>query len=202
MAAALIRCERVDLVDDHRARRREHLASGIGAEQHVERFRGRDDNMRRPAAHARALALRRVAGAHQRANFDVRIAQSRELGTDPRQRRFEIAPDIVGECLQRRDVDDAGLVRQRSFDTAAHESIDRREERGQRLARARRRRDEDMAARLNRGPRAHLGLGGRGKGLAKPAFDGGVEHCGLCHRSKIMAAGANCKAWVAATVQP
>ena len=195
MATALVRRERVDLVDDHRAGRREHLASGIGAEQHVERFRGRDDNMRRPAAHARALALRRVAGAHQRANFDVRIAQSRELGTDPRQRRFEIAPDIVGECLQRRDVDDAGFVRQCSFDTAAHE-------RGQRLARARRRRDEDMAARLNRGPRAHLGLGGRGKGLAKPGFDGGVEHCGLCHRSKIMAAGANCKAWVAATVQP
>ena len=193
MAAALVGRERVDFVDDHGARGREHRASGIGAEQHIERFGRGDDNVRWPAPHARTLALRRIAGAHERANFDVPIAERCELGANARERRFEIALDVVGERLQRRDVDDAGFVRQRALDTAAHESVDRREKRGQRLARAGRRRHEDMAALLDRGPRARLSLGGRGKGLAKPGPDSGVEHFGRCHGIKIAAGGARCK---------
>ena len=153
MAPPLVRGERVDLVDDHRARRREHLAAGLRAQQHVQRLGRRDDDLRRAAAHARALALRRVAGAHQRADLDVRIAQRDELGADARERRFEIALDVVGKRLQRRDIDDRRFVGQRARDALAHEVVDRREERGERLSRSGRRRDEDMATRLDRRPR-------------------------------------------------
>ncbi len=36
MSAALIRRQRVDLVDDDRPRRRQHFAAGLGAEQDIE----------------------------------------------------------------------------------------------------------------------------------------------------------------------
>ena len=72
--AALVRRERVDLVDDHGARGREHRAAGLRAEQDVERLRRGDEDVRRRAAHALALARRRVAGAHPGADLDVRQA--------------------------------------------------------------------------------------------------------------------------------
>ena len=54
----------VDFVDDDGARRRQHLAPGFRAEQHVKRFRRGHDDVRRAAAHPRALgaaACRRCA---------------------------------------------------------------------------------------------------------------------------------------------
>ena len=60
-----------------------------------------------------ALALRRVAGAHGGADLDVGQAQRAQLGADAGQRRFEVEADVVGQRLQRRDVDDRGLVGQR-----------------------------------------------------------------------------------------
>ena len=62
----------------------------------VERLRGRDQDVGRLAPHRLALALRRVAGAQA----------DRDLRADPLQRRAEVALDVVGERLQRRDVDD------------------------------------------------------------------------------------------------
>ena len=90
-AAALVCRDRVDLVDDHRARRRQHRAAGLRAEQHVKRFRRGDDDVRRLAAHALALARRRVAGAHP-----VRISTSgrpcaRKRLADAGERLFEVA---------------------------------------------------------------------------------------------------------------
>ena len=69
--AALVRRQRVDLVDDHGARGREHRAARLRAEQDVERLRRGDDDVRRAAAHAVALACGRVAGAHPGADVDV-----------------------------------------------------------------------------------------------------------------------------------
>ena len=109
----LLRGERMDLVDDHGARRREHLAARLRAEQHVQRLRRRDDDLRRPAAHAGALALRRVAGANERADLDVGKPERRELGADAGERRLQVALDVVGQRLERRDVDDRRFVGQR-----------------------------------------------------------------------------------------
>ena len=64
MRAALVRRQGVDLVDDHRARGRQHRAAGFRAEQDVERLRRGDEDVRRPPAHARRArraACRRCA---------------------------------------------------------------------------------------------------------------------------------------------
>ena len=71
MAAALVARERVDFVDDDGARRRQHFAARLGAEQDVQRLGRRDDDVRRPLAHPGALGLRCVAGADQCANLDI-----------------------------------------------------------------------------------------------------------------------------------
>ena len=61
---------------------------------------------------ARALGLRRVAGAHRGADLDIGQALPREFGADAFQRRLQVDVDVVGQRLQRRDVDDLGRVGQ------------------------------------------------------------------------------------------
>ena len=90
MAAALVRRHRMDLVDDDRPGRRQHRPAGFRAEQDVERFRGRDDDVRRAAAHLLALARGRVAGAHPAADIDVRQAPLAQHRADAGERRFEV----------------------------------------------------------------------------------------------------------------
>jgi hypothetical protein len=134
MRAALVRRQRVDFVDDYRARARQHRATGFGTKQDVQRFRGRDDDVWRLPAHAVAFGLRRVAGAHDRADFDVRQTEHHQFVADTVQRRFEIDADIVRQRLEWRHVDDEGFVGQGRFDAAAHEVVDRGEEGGECLA--------------------------------------------------------------------
>ncbi|HEX3407427.1 MAG TPA: hypothetical protein VHS81_09335, partial [Caulobacteraceae bacterium] len=50
MGATLVGGDRVDLVDDHRAGRRQHRTARLRAEQDVERLRRRHHDVRRPAA--------------------------------------------------------------------------------------------------------------------------------------------------------
>ena len=97
MGAALALGDGVDLVDDHRLDRAQHLA-GSGGEDQVERLRRRDQDVGRVAAHRLALLLRRVAGPQR----------DRDLRPDPRQRGAQVALDVVGEGLERRDVDQPG----------------------------------------------------------------------------------------------
>ena len=89
MAAALVRRQRVDLVDDHRAGGRQHRAAGFRSQQDVERFRRGDDDVRRPAPHALALARGRIAGAHPGADIDIGQAPLPQLprGCPPAARR-------------------------------------------------------------------------------------------------------------------
>ncbi len=69
MGAALVRRDGVDLVDDHRARGLEHRAPGLRAEQDVERFRRRHQDVRRTAAHAVALGGRACRLSGPRCGF-------------------------------------------------------------------------------------------------------------------------------------
>ncbi len=134
MGAALVGGERVDLVDDHRARGRQHGAAGLGAEQDVERFRRGDDDVRRLAAHAVAFARRRVAGAHHGADVDIGQAARPQACANAGQRGFEIALNVVRQRLERRDVDDPRFVAQSAREAFADQRIDGREKRRQRLA--------------------------------------------------------------------
>ena len=159
MRAALIGRDRVNFVDDHGPRRRQHLAPGLGAQQHIERFRRRHQNVRRPAAHTVALGGGRVARAHPGADLDVRQAAAPQFLADAGERKLQIAVDVVGERLERRDIDDLRRVGQPAIQPLADQIVDRGEKRRQRLAGAGGRRDQRVAARFDRRPR--LGLGGR-----------------------------------------
>ena len=163
MRAALVRRQRMDLVDDHRAGRRQHLPAGLRAEEDVERFRRRHHDMRRPAMHAGAFGGRGVAGPDPGADFDLGQAQRRELRADAGERRLEVAVDVVRQRLQRRDIDDMRLVGQRALEALADEIVERGEEGRERLAGPGRRGDQRMAPGLDRRPGAGL-RGGRGCG--------------------------------------
>ena len=91
--------DRVDLVDDHRLDAGEDLAGARGEHQ-VERLGGGDQDVGRRFAHRPALFLAGVAGAQA----------DRDVGADAAQRRAQVALDVVGERLQRRDVDEPDAV--------------------------------------------------------------------------------------------
>ena len=131
---------------------RQHRAPGLRAEQNVKRFRGRHQNVRRTAAHPLALGCRRVAGSDPGADFDIGKPAPAQLLPDAGQRRLEVAMDVVRQRLERRNVDDLRRVGQPPFETLPHQFVDRRQEGGERLARAGRRRDQGVAASLDRRP--------------------------------------------------
>jgi hypothetical protein len=95
MAAALIRRQGMNLVDNHRLGGREHSAAGIGSKQDVKRFRRRNDNVRWPAAHALALSRGCIAGAYPSPYLDVAETLLPQRRTDAGQRRVEILLYVV-----------------------------------------------------------------------------------------------------------
>ena len=145
MDAALGGRERVDLVDDDRVDGREAPAR-LAGEDEVERLGRRDEDLPGVLLLALALLRRRVAGAHVHGDRG-RGAQRDEAG----QRRAQVALDVVGEGLDRRDVDDA-----RAFARLAHHPIEARQERGERLAAAGRRRHQRVVAARDAGPAVDL----------------------------------------------
>ena len=175
--AAFVRRHCVNLVDDHGAGAGQHLPPALAREQDVQRFGRRDDDVGETPAHPLALKLRCVSRAHRAADSRLRQAHAFQLGTDPFERYFEVALNVVGERLQRRYVDDARLVGKRpaARNRFAHQRIDRREKRRQRLARAGGRRDQHMPPRLDGGPGINLRGSGRREGGLEPRAHRGVE---------------------------
>ncbi len=110
VGASLVARQGVDLIDDHRARRAEDQAALLGGEQQVERLRGRHQDVRRLLDHGRALALGRVARARDGAQRRDKLAGLGGGVRDLGERLLEVAADVVGQRLQRRDVNDADLV--------------------------------------------------------------------------------------------
>src|SRR5665213_1072324 len=90
----------MDLVEDHRARRCEHSATTQRRQHDVERFRRRDENVRRLANHLLSLAGRCVSRAYRHAYF--REFQSCRLKPAPqfRKRTLKVALDVVVERLE------------------------------------------------------------------------------------------------------
>jgi hypothetical protein len=166
MGPALGGGDGVDLIDDAPARALEQRLGAAGEHQ-VERLGGGDEDVRRLAQHLLALLLGGVAGAHSHL----------ELRSDPPQRRAQVAVDVVGERLQRRDVDEpdapvpAVLGRR-----LGGELIDPVQERGQRLARSRRSGDEHVLAGGDRRPRLLLRGGRTGERPREPVARALAEH--------------------------
>jgi hypothetical protein len=168
--AALRRRERVDLVDDHRF----HIAQRLArprCEHEVERFRRRDEDVGGIADELLSFLARRVAGAHRDARGVERLAQPLRGERDTGQRCPEVLVDVERECTQRRDVQHARaplfLGRR-----ARPETVDRRQERGERLPRPRRREEQCVLALGDRGPAVRLRVGGRDETRLEPRPDG------------------------------
>ena len=144
MAAPLGLRDRVDLVDDHRLGRGEDLADR-GGEHQVERLGRGDEDVGRRFLHRPPLGLGRVAGPQP----------DRDVRADPAQRRPQVALDVVGERLQRRDVDEPhpGAAARGS----TREAVDPPEEAGQGLAGAGRGADQRVGAAGDRLPAPRLG---------------------------------------------
>ena len=147
MGASLRRRHCVDLVDDHSLDAPENLA-GARADHQIEGLGSGDQDVRRLAAHGPALGLRRIARAQRHGDRNA----------DPLQRGTEVALDVVGEGLERRDVDDPH-ARTEAVGLAG-QAVDPPQERGQGLARAGRSADQRVCAGRDRGPARRLGGGG------------------------------------------
>jgi hypothetical protein len=83
--------------------------------------------------------------------------------------------DVGAQRLERRDVDDADLVGQRTAKPFLHQVIDRRQECRERLARAGRRGDERVPPLANGRPPAQLRRRGIAQRFGKPAGDERME---------------------------
>ena len=158
VSAALCLRHRVDLIDDDPLHTGEELPC-LRGQHEVEGLGRRDQDVGRCAQHHAPLPLRRVAGAHRHAH----------VGADAAQRRLEVALDVVAERLERRDVDEtrrplAWTGRRRLGD----EAVERPQEGGERLARARRRGDERVSPRGDRRPGLRLGRRRLGEGTREP----------------------------------
>ena len=196
VASALVARERVDLVHDHGVRGREQLTAAGGGEQQVERFRRRDQDVGRLPGHPGPLSGRRVSGAEFGAERGKGIARRRGPRGDSGERDFEVPADVGAQRLERRDIDDAGFVRQRSDARLPGEPVQREQERGERLARAGRRGDQDVFSPRDDGPALCLGFGGRLETLRnQPAtagskresreVSGGSSKAGSCLRNVV-----------------
>ena len=177
MGAALVSGERMELVNDDGPYRTEHPAPRVGSQQQVERLRRRYEDVGWIAPHAGAFVRRCIAATYRRAQLDVGSAGLEEAVTDTGKRYLEILVNIVGQRLERRDVEDDGLVGQARLEGLADQRVDDGKKRGEGLARTGGRRDERRASVADRRPGGLLRLGRSLRELLpKPTRDRGVKH--------------------------
>ena len=175
MTAAFTLHQRMDFIDDHRARGLQHATSRLRTQQDIQRFGGGHHDVRRALAHCVALGLGRIAGAYRGADFDVGRTRPFEFSANAFDRNVQVDAHVVGQRLQRRHVHDGSLIGKGSRHALLHEFVDRGQECRKRLARARGCSDQHVAAGPDRGPRVALRLSRRGKRGFEPGSDGGVE---------------------------
>jgi hypothetical protein len=140
MRPPLIPRQRMNLINNHRLDRLEHLAPTPRGQQDVQRLGRRDENVRRLAQHRRPLRLRRIPGAHRYSNLRKLRIQLRQLA----QRRLQILLHVVAQRPQWRDVQDMSLVAQPA--PLARKRIDGPQVRSDGLPHARGRGDERMSS--------------------------------------------------------
>jgi len=118
---------------------------------------------------------RRVAGAHPGPDVDVGQSLPAQVVADAGERLRKVLLDVVAERLERGDVDDLGLVPELARNALAHQVVDHRQEGGERLARAGRRRDQRVPARLDRWPGVGLRRRRADEAALEPVGDGRVK---------------------------
>jgi hypothetical protein len=174
----------MNLIDDHRLDAAQGLPSARG-EQEEERLRRGDEDVRGRSNHLRALAPRRVAGAHTHRGQVKGNARFQSVLRDACDRHAEIFFDVDAERFQRRDVEHAAplaLV----WRGLEHDSVQRCEERGERFSRAGRRQKKQRTADRGVGksvvtmfeaarPSRGLGVARSVEGRSEPSANRSVE---------------------------
>ena len=175
MRAATRADDGVDLVDDDRAHRAQHVTTALRSEQQIQRFGGGDQNVRRRFQHRRAFGSRRVAGAYR--GRDARRTQPALFGETANgpSRLGEILVNVSAQCLQRRNVDDAHLVRERLPEPFDEKVVQCAEECGERLSGAGRRGDERVLPLPDRAPSAALRCSRLTERLGEPVTNHGMK---------------------------
>jgi hypothetical protein len=105
----------------------------------------------------------------------TRIGGSAWPAASARARFLEVLLNVVGERLQRRDVDHQGPIIEPPRARHANELVDRPEKRRERLAGAGRRRDQGVAFGGDRAPTRLLRRCRRGEARREPLGDDGIE---------------------------
>ena len=168
--AALVRHQRVDLVHDHRVDLAQPLAGGRGQEE-VERLGRGDEDLGRLAE---LLAPRRrtgVAGADaDRGGPEVEPVARRHLG-DLGERRGQVALDVVGQRLERRDVHHARAADRRLLS----QPVDAGQEGGEGLAASGRGAEEGVLPGGDARPAELLHPGGCPVARGEPGLDRRAE---------------------------
>ena len=199
------RRNRVQLVEDQRARRPERVPSPLRRQQDVQRLRRRDEHVRRPARVERPLLLRRVPRPHRDPYLRQRLPHLLRQRPYLLQRREQVPLDVVRQRLQRRHVHNLRLVRQPRLvlptpfpvipapfsvipakagisppypclpQRLLHQHVEARQERRERLAGARRRSDERMPPGRYRRPTERLRVRRRAEPPLEPRPHDGME---------------------------
>jgi hypothetical protein len=132
MGAALGPRHGVDLVQDDRVDASQDLARRRRQHQ-VQRFRCRDQDVRRPPLELPPVCRRGVARPHPDGRLAHVEAEPFRGEADAGERRPQVLLNVDGERAKRRDVQHpAPPLRERL--RLGHEAVDRPEERGERLA--------------------------------------------------------------------
>ena len=153
--------DRVDLVDDDVLDAAQDLA-GLAREEEVQALGGRDEDVGRAARDLAAVLGRGVAGPAGDGDPGRWFAQVLGRVADAGERRPQVAFHVVGQGLERGDVEDADVAWLAPLWRRARvlgEAVDGVEEGGQGLAAPRRRVDERVLATRDRGPALPPGPG-------------------------------------------
>ncbi len=177
--AALVPRHRVDLVHDDGAHVGEPAPARFRGEEDEERLRGGHHDVRRPAAGLAPLVRRGVAGAER--GPDLRRGQPRGGGGRGQlpERFVQVPPYVIGQGLQRRDIEDVGAALELPLDGAAKEPVETGEEGSEGLAGAGGRREEDIAARRDQRPGSRLYRRGLVESSPEPLVDDRMEAEGM-----------------------
>ena len=166
---------RVDLVDDDVLDAAQDLAR-LAREQEIQALGRRDEDVGGVAGDLAAVLGRGVAGSAGDGDLGRLVAEPLGRQADAGERGTQVALDVVGQGLERGDVEDpdvAGLAALRRRAWVLGEAVDRVEEGGQGLATPRGRVDERVLAAGDGGPALGLGLGRRLETRLEPGPNGG-----------------------------
>jgi len=177
MRTAFVVGHGVDFIHDNGAYSPEIGPALLCGEQDVQRFRGSDQDVRRALEHQPALGWERVSRAHGGAHLGAEIAAFESKLLDLRQRLLQVLADVVGEGLERRNVDNFCDIVERAVDGFADELVDAGQESGKRFTRSGGSGDEGRIAGEDGRPALYLRFGGCAEAGDEPLLDDWVRPC-------------------------